>query len=154
MDKLNFKIVDAKPFRSAFISSVVMNVVLALGAFLIIRGIVPITPPFIISNSISQVAMYVVIIGSFLYINSIKSKTHDIAKITDFNEKMRRYERLSKQRYFAYLYSAFVSAILMLVSFRMVFFYFTLVDILLVIPFYPSLRLFRTELKDEEIVFS
>lgn len=152
MNDLNFYSIDGKRFHSIFFSIQIVNVFAIFATFLIINNGVRLFPALIIGKGFVGIALSVMVGLALIHTLYGKRKLRKIDEIEEFEKKVDEYENLYKYRMFWFLFSCLIACILGILSGRVIFFYFGIVDVIIAMPYYPTLLLFRKELKNEDIV--
>jgi hypothetical protein len=154
MNSLNFYSINPKGFRTVFYSVVTANIVIVTVSFVLIKIGFRLIPGLKLERNVIMIAMYAMVGLAAAHTLYGKKMLKQIYDIQEFESRINAYEKVYRFRLFWYLFSGIITCLIAVITGAMVFFYFGLVDIFLTLPYYPSLRLFRTELRNPEIVFS
>jgi hypothetical protein len=104
------------------------------------------------SKQITFPVLLIMFIGTFLHGRSLRKRINAIGDIPEFETKVQVYEKVYSSRLQWNLISCLILCLLFVLSGRYFFFYFSIFQVVIVIPLYPNLLLFRRELKNEEII--
>jgi hypothetical protein len=154
MSNLNFYTISVNRFRSVFFSIQIANIIFSIITFLIIRNGGLLFPGVIIGQNFVRITLYSMVLLAFVFTMYQKNKLSKIVGIEEFDSKVNEYLKFYKYRMFWYLFSCVAACILGVLSGRMIFFYFAIIDVVIALPYYPTSFMFRKELKNDEIVIS
>jgi len=154
MSELNFYSINAGPFRSTFYLIQSLNILFCIGTFLLIKSGSWILSTAFIGKSFTSITVLIMVLLATIFTGYNNKKLKNILNINEFDIKVSKYYSFYKIRLLWFLFSCIVAGLLGILSGRMLFFYFTIIDLLFAMPYYPTLFLFRKELKNGEIVLT
>ena len=144
--------IDTKPFKKIFTLIQLFSVAAILASFFLARTGWFFVPAFAFSRQITLPLLLIMFIATFLHGRALRKRIAAIGEIENFETKVEEYERYYRYRLQWNLIACLILCILFVLTGRYFFFYFSIFQVVLVIPFYPSQLLFRRELKNEEII--
>jgi uncharacterized integral membrane protein len=97
--------------------------------------------------------MAVLAILAFVHSASQKNKLRKLQEIEDFELKTEKYQKIYRFRLIWFLVSGFTCCFLYVFSLHNLFLYFALFDGLLLLGNYPNQKIFKKELRNNEIIF-
>lgn len=145
-------VVNAKPFRVKFYQTVSLILLSVAGGFLImtLRWVYPL--PAFSGKAISLPFFFLLIVASLMYSWHRKKKLEQIIAQDNFELQISSYKKLYQTTMGWHLFSALTSCLFALLTYRTNFLLYGLIDLIIMLQFYPGQRLFRRELRNEEIV--
>lgn len=96
--------------------------------------------------------LLVMFISAMWFTRKLRKRINAMHEIEDFEQKVQEYEKIYRARLQWNLLSCLILCLLFVLTGRFFFFYFSIFQVLFVIPLYPSAILFRRELKNEEVI--
>jgi hypothetical protein len=147
-------VVNARPFRVKFYQTVSLILLSVAGGFLVImlRWVYPL--PAFSGKSISLPFLLLLVVASLFYSWHRKEQLEQVIDQENFEVQISRYKKLYQTTMGWHLFSALASCLFALLSYRTNFLLYGLIDLVIMLQFYPGQRLFRRELRNEEIVVS
>jgi hypothetical protein len=75
-----------------------------------------------------------------------------LSSITDFDEKLGYYQKILRSRLWWHALACIISAFLLFLTARHIFFYFAVLDLLLMFITFPSKAFIKKELNEENLI--
>ncbi len=147
-DKLN---IDARTLRVYFFSVQIVNIVLSMATLLIIKTRPEIFLIETLDKKFTGITMSILLVAAFAFTTFQNRKLNKIQEIHEAEHRFSPYFKLYKSRMMWFLFSCIAVCLLGILTGRILFFYFAIVDVLMAIPYYPTAFLFRKELKNDTI---
>lgn len=96
--------------------------------------------------------MFVMLLLAVFHSQYQRKQLRRLNAIEDFELRVEAYEKFYRLRMLWFLLSCLVSCFLTIVTGQKLFLYFAVLDILLALPHYPKLSMFKRELNNDEIM--
>jgi len=123
-----------------------------IASYFIADGRLFFVPAIGFSRQITFPVLLIMFIVTLVQGQFIRKRINTIGSIEDFETRVVEYEKVYRHRLQWNLITCLILCVLFVLSGRYFFFYFSIFQIVLVMPFYPNTLLFRRELKNEEII--
>ena len=144
--------VNTKNFKRAFVLVAVGSIMAILASYFIGKSGLFLAPVIGFSRKITFPLLLVAFIAAVWYGRSIRKQLNAMWQIGEFELRVQEYERIYRARLQWNLIGCLILCILFILTARNFFFYFSIFQLLLILPFFPSAALFRRELKNDEII--
>ena len=144
--------VNTKNFKRAFVLVAIGSVMAILASYFMGRSGLFFAPVIGISRKITFPVLLVMFIAAMWYGRLLRKRIVAMGQIEDFDLKVQEYEKVYRARLQWNLISCLILCLLFILSGRNFFFYFSILQFLLILPFFPSATLFKKELKNDEII--
>ena len=149
---MNLYSIDSKKFKSIFYQIQISNIIALIVTFILLKQGVYLLAGFDPGKKLTIPILGLMVVLAFVFATNQRKQLSRIVSIEDFDTRVAEYEKFYKFRMLWYLVSCFVSCGLVLLTGRYVFLIYGVFDILVALPFYPSLLMFKKELQNEEII--
>lgn len=149
---MQFYSVNTRNFKRAFVLVAIGSVMAILASYFIGKSGLFFTPVIGFSRKITFPLLLLAFIAAAWYGRSIRKQLHAMWQLNDFELKVQEYEKIYRSRLQWNLVGCLILCILFILTGRNFFFYFSIFQFLLVLPFFPSAALFKRELKNDEII--
>ncbi|WP_290795807.1 hypothetical protein [Flavihumibacter sp. UBA7668] len=148
---MNLYPIQKNKYSAIFFQSLAVKAIFVLASYLLLNnGLV-----FINTVPVSRFTLHI-LIGmvalAWIHTGYQKKQLSKIKSIEDFDVRINEYEKFYKFRLIWFLFSCFISCSIALFTARHLFIGYAIVDILISLPFYPNLPLFKRELNNSEIL--
>lgn len=144
--------VNIKPFKRAFAVTQLLSVAAVIASFFLAGSGTFFVPAFAFGRQITLPVLLIMFVVSLLHGRSLRKRINALGEIADFETKVQEYEKVYRYRLQWNLITTLILCILFVLTGRYFFFYFAILQVVLYLPFYPNLLLFRRELRNEEII--
>ncbi len=144
--------IDVRKYKNIFLQTLIPKVIVVLATYLLVKNGFYLLAGFDPGKKLTLPILIILTILAATHSQYQKKKLAKLQEITDFDQRVEEYEKFYKFRLLWFLFSCLVSCALSLLTARYFFLYFAVFDILIALPFFPRLKLFKMELKNEEII--
>lgn len=145
-------VIDSKPFRARFFQAVSLILVSVVTGFgLMVFGWTN-KSNLLAGRSISLVFFGLIIAASIGYTRYRKKMLEKVLVQPEFDSQLLSYAPVYRFTMAWHLFSSLSSCLYAILSHRSNFLLFALIDLLVMLQFYPSQRLFRRELRNQEVI--
>ncbi len=144
--------IDKKNFRKAFFLVEIYGVLAIIISYFIARGGIYSVPLYSTGRQITMPILLLMVLISFIYMQRIRKRLGALDNVEDFEVKVQEYEKIYKARLQLLLLACVISCFLFILTARPFFFYYAILEVLIVLPYYPNAFLFKRELKNDEII--
>ena len=145
--------VELKPFKSKFFPISLITLLAVITTFALLTKGVYLLANFDPGKKLTWPIFGVMIILAGIHSQQQKKKLSKLWEIEDFTHRVSEYQKLYGFRLLWFLFSCLLSCGLAILTGRQLFAYFGAFDLVMVLFHYPSLMLFKRELKNDEIFF-
>jgi len=149
---MEFYSVDAKPFKRIYFQSIAYNVVGILAAFTLVRNGFFILPRTFTSEGIVWGLIGLFIVLNMQHTRRVKSKMAEMSILEDFESKVQAYEKIFRFRTMWFLFACLLSCMLFVITSRTTFLYWSIIDLIFLLPLYPGLTFLKKELGNDDII--
>lgn len=144
--------INIKKFKAIFLQMILVAIIfVGLSYFLLSNGFYFLSA-FDPGRTFTLPILAALTVLAMIYGQMQKKRLLQLQEVEDFELRSAKYQRFYAFRLIWYLGSCLAMCILCLFTGRILFLYFAMFDILMILPFFPTLRLFKRELKNEEII--
>lgn len=144
--------INIKKYKVSFFQTQVINVIAVIGSYLLVQNDLYILSGLVTGQNLTNPILIAMVLLAVVHSQYQKNRLKKLHAISDFDARVEEYETFYKIRMLWYLFSCIISCFLAVLTNRNVFLFFACFDILISLPFYPGLRLFKRELKNDEIM--
>ena len=145
--------IDVRRYRNIFWQTLIPKLVVAVASFFMVTNGIYLLEGFDPGKKLTLPVLILLVILATFHSQYQRKRLAKLQEITDFDQRVEEYEKFYQFRLLWYLFSCLVSCGLSLLTGRYLFLGFAALDILISLPLFPSLQLFKRELKNEEIIF-
>ena len=145
--------IDVKRYKAIFFQTLIANVLAIIGTYFLVRNGVYILSGFDPDKKLTTPVFIILFIISIVNSKKLKKKLEEISTIGDFEMRVSEYEKFYKTRTLWIIFFCFVSCLLCILTARYLNLYLAIYFVIVSIPYYPSLLVFKHELKNDEIIF-
>jgi hypothetical protein len=145
--------INVKRYKAIYHQALIGNILQVGVLFILLRG------GFRLIDNLQSVRaitipLFAVILGMVVFHTYyIRKKLAGLEAIADFDERVNEHLKIYKVRLLWHFLSCFLSCFLGVLTGNELFFYFSLIDTLSMLPLYPNLAIFKRELKNDDIIF-
>ena len=144
--------VNTKPFKRSFFIMQLLSAAAVTASYFLAESELLFVSIFAFSKKITYPILLVMFIVPLLHTRTLRKRIDALAAIEDFETRVQEYEKIYRYRLHWNLITCLTLCLLFVLSGRYFFFYFSILQVALYIPFYPNALLFKRELKNEEII--
>ena len=144
--------VNTKYFKRTFVLVAIGSVLAILASYFIGKSGLFFAPVIGISRKITFPLLLIMFILAMWYGRSLRKRLNAMWAIEDFDLKVQEYEKIYRARLQWNLIACLILCLLFILTARIFFFYFSILQFLLILPFFPNAALFKRELKNDEII--
>lgn len=144
--------IEIKPYKTVFQQAQIANIIAIIGSYFLVRNGMYILSDFDLGKKSTSSVFIIIVIMGIVHTQYQKKKLTRISNIADFNIRVAEYEKLYKYRMLGFLFLCFASCLLFILTTRNTFFYYAIISEIIALCLYPSLLLFKRELKNDEII--
>lgn len=144
--------VNTKNFKRAFVLVAIGSVMAILASFFIGKSGIFFAPVMGFSRKITFPVLLLMFIAAMWYGRVLRKRITAMGDIQDFELKVQEYQSIYRSRLQWNLISCLILCILFVLTGRNFFFYFSIFQFLLILPFFPNAALFKRELKNDDII--
>lgn len=142
--------VNIKRYKAIYFQTLIANILfIAAAYFLVKKGIHLVT-----GHMVSSPLLSMMVVAAVIYTVYANKKVDKLANIADFENRVKAHEQTYKRRMLWHLFACLIDCGLLLLTGRNLFLYFALFEIVMLLPLYPNLSLFKSQLKNDDIVFT
>ncbi|MEO8404949.1 MAG: hypothetical protein ABI480_10145 [Chitinophagaceae bacterium] len=145
--------IDIKKYKTIYFQILVTNLAAIVGSFLLVKNGLYILSIFDPAKKLTLPILFLLLILSGFHTRYQRKQLTRLAGIADFDTRVGEYEKFYRFRMLWFLLSCLVTCFLCVLTGRYTFLFYAGFDVLISLPFYPGLLLFKKELKNEEIIF-
>jgi hypothetical protein len=145
--------INVKRYKAFYHQALIGNILLVGGLFILQRGGFSLMQDIKSARLITMPMLGLMIIMVFVYTRYVRKQLNKLPAIADFDERVREHEKIYKIRLLWHFLSCLVSCFLGVLTGREIFFYFSLIDTVGMLPLFPNLAVFKAELKNDDIIF-
>jgi hypothetical protein len=146
--------IDLKSYRRRYNLAVVVEGFAIMGCYLAPRYFVSAAnPALVLSRTTVNILLIVLFILAFGHGRIQKKRLAYLRSLNDFEQKSALYEKLFAFRLDWFLITCLLSCIFYFLTWRNLFFYFAIFDMVLTVPCFPNKTLIRKEMDNDEIAF-
>lgn len=151
---MDLKIVNHKTFKKAYFNFFTICALVVSGSFILYKARINIFPFFISALSLQNILLYALVGAALIFAFFVLNNRSRLRKMQTFEAKIEHYEKFFTRRLWWHVISCLTSAIFLLLTWHILFFYFGLFDILSMLSAYPSKEILKRELDEEDIIFN
>lgn len=151
---MDLKIINHKTYKKAYFNFFTICVLVVSGSFILYKARINVFPVFISALSFQNILLYSLIGAALIFAFFVLNNRSRLRKMQTFDEKMEHYEKFFTRRLWWHVISCLTSAIFLLLTWHILFFYFGLFDILSMLSAYPSKEILKRELDEDDILFN
>lgn len=144
--------INTKNFKRTFILVQVASALAIIASYFTVKSGVFVVPAIGISRTITLPLLLLMFILAMWSGRKLRKRIAAMSLIEDFELKVQEYEKVYRSRLQWNLISCLILCFLFVLTTRNFFFYFSILQALLILPFYPSATLFKRELRNNEII--
>lgn len=144
--------VNTKNFKRTFVLVAIGSVMAILASYFIGKSGLFFAPVIGISRKITFPLLLIMFILAMWYGRSMRKRLNAMWQMEDFELKVQEYEKIYRARLQWNLVGCLILCFLFILTARNFFFYFSIFQFLLILPFFPNATLFKRELKNDEII--
>jgi hypothetical protein len=143
---------NIKNFKNIFFQAIIIDLVAIITSYFVVSNGFSIIPLSRFSRTFTLPVLLVLIILGVFHTQRQKKQLDQLGNIADFDEKVAGYEKIYKGRLHWFLFSCLVCCLVHVLTARMSFLYYAIIDMALSLPYYPNKILFQKDLKSDEII--
>jgi hypothetical protein len=144
--------VNAKPFKRTFILYELYGVLAIIVSYFLGRSGLFFVPALSWGRQVALPTLLLMFIASTWFTRKLRKRLEAMRLVEDFELKMQEYEKVYRLRLQWSLLSCLILCVLFVMTERYFFLYFSIFQVLFVLPLYPNTTLFRRELKNDEVI--
>jgi len=150
---MEFLSLNLRAFKKVFFQCLAINLLIVSASYTSMILGLPYLLPVHLTRNFTSFFLVIMIIPAVTYTWRLKKDLAALDGITDFEEKVARYEKIYRNRLYWFLFSCILSCVLYVLSNRSIFLFYAVFDMAITFPYYPSKAVFQRELKNDEINF-
>ena len=144
--------IEVKEFKNIFFTSLAVMILFIIGSYLWVNSGFVALSFFDPLRGFSSTILIGMMVLTIIYSSYRRKRLNAINAIDDFSVKVKEYVKVYRLHNAWYVLSCFISCFLFVLTSRNFFFYFACIQMLIMLPVYPSRALFKRELKEEDVV--
>lgn len=144
--------IDARKYKAIFFQTLASKALFIIGTFVLLKAGIYILDGFDPGKKLTMPILIAMIVLSIVHQQYQARRLVKLQAISEFDLREQEYEKFYKFRLVWYFFSCLISCVLAVLTGRFLFLYFAIFDLVISLPFYPSLFLFKKELKNEEVL--
>jgi len=149
---MELKSMDIAPYKKTYTTVLLICILCVAASFFIVRLGYAILANIPETNTVKNVIMFSMIgVGAIFSFYQQKQK-QKLPSITDFDEKLGYYQKILRSRLWWHALACIISAFLLFLTARHIFFYFAVLDLLLMFITFPSKAFIKKELNEENLI--
>jgi hypothetical protein len=145
--------INVKRYKAIYHQALIGNILQVGALFILLRGgfrlIDDLKSIKVITIPLFGVILAMVVFHTYY----VRNRLNKLGDIPDFDERVNEHMKIYKVRLLWHFLSCLLSCFLGVLTGRELFFYFSLIDTLGMLPLYPNLAIFKRELKNDDIIF-
>ena len=145
--------IEIKKYKIVFFQTLIINLASIAGSYLLVNNGVYYLLQYEGGKKLTLPILSVMVILAALHSRYQKKELIRLSTIDDFDKKIDEYERFYKFRMIWFFFSCLISCILSVFSNQYLFLCYAGFDVLISLQFYPTLKRFKRDLQNEEIIF-
>ena len=150
---MEFSSLDPRNFKKIFFQFFLINLISVIASYIVVKEGLFVAPLYSLGKQMIRPSMYTIAVLAIFYTQWQKKQVARLATFENFEERVVEYEKVYKYRLYWYLFACLVACVLFLLTAINVFFIFGILDVLMLLPYYPNKLLFKKDLKNNELVF-
>ncbi len=152
--QMELKIVRHKTFKRIFINFLVICLIVNITSFILFKARINVFPFIWVALGVRNVLLYALVGVALIFAFYIISNKQKLRRLQTFDEKIRHFEKYYTRRLWWHVISCLTSAIFLQLTWHIIFFYFSLFDLLSLLSAYPSREILKKELDEEDLIFN
>jgi len=144
--------IEIKKYRDIFFQTLVPKLVAVIATAILVNKGVYLLYGFDPGKKLTLPILLVMAVLAGFHSHYQKKKLAAVQLIDNFGERVEAHQKFYKFRLLWFLFSCLIGCMISLLTGRNLFLYFAIFDIVVALPFYPSLLLFKRELNNEQIM--
>lgn len=108
----------------------------------------------ILALSLKNILLYSLVGTALIFAFYVVNNRKKLRNMGSFEEKIKHYEKFYTRRLWWHVISCFTSAVFLLLTWHIIFFYFGLFDMLSMLSAYPAKEVLKKELDEDELIFN
>lgn len=144
--------VNTKPFKRAFLTIQLLSAAAVIASYFLGTSGLFFVPAIGFSRQITFPILMIMFLVTLWHSRNLRKRVEALGSIEDFETRVQQYEKVYRYRLQWNLVTCLILCLLFALSARYFFFYFSIFQVVLYLPFYPNTILFRRELRNEEII--
>ena len=144
--------IEVREFKNIFFASLTMMIVFIVASWLWVFSDFVRLQPFDLLRRFSSPILIGMMVLAIFYSSHRRKKLKEINTLDDFPSRVKAYQKVYRLHNGWFVLSCFISCVLFVATVRNFFFYFALLELLITLTAYPSVALFRRDLKNKEFV--
>jgi hypothetical protein len=149
---MDFFTIPVKKYKQLFWITVGINIAAITISYILLHKGTYLLRGFDPGSKLTFPFLGLVVALAFLHANYQRKQLQRLLTIEDFESRVEAYERFYILRMWWFVFSCGSSCLLTLFTARQLFIYYGAFDILMSLMFYPTLKRFRRELQNDEIL--
>ncbi|HEU5164855.1 MAG TPA: hypothetical protein VFU29_04915 [Chitinophagaceae bacterium] len=149
---MELKAMDIAPYKKAYTGVLFICILSVAASFFIVRQGYAILANIPETKTVKDVIMYSMIGAALIFSFYQQKQKQKLLSFTDFDEKRAFYQKIFRSRLWWYALSCIVSALLLFLTARKIFFYFACFDLLVMLLTFPNKTFIKKELNEEELI--
>lgn len=150
---MDLKVINLKTLRRTHLSFLSLCVLILAASFLLFRMGFQAFPGSSWVIDLKNIFLYGMIGVAFAFSMFEASQRSKIRSLPTLEEKIKAYERFYRNRLWWHVMACATSGFLLLLTFRMLFFYICVFDLLMILLAWPAQFRIKREIGEEEIIF-
>lgn len=144
--------IPVKKYRVIFWQTQIINVIVIIASYLLIKNNVYILRGFDPGQKLTFPIMGIVVILAVIHSQYQRKQLQQLIAIEDFEGRVEAYEKFYNLRMWWFVFSCASSCFLTVLTSRQLFLFYAMFDILISLQFFPTLKRFKRELQNDDIL--
>jgi hypothetical protein len=149
---MELKAMDIAPYKKAYTGVLFICILSVAASFFIVKRGYAILANIPETKTVKDVVMYSMIGAAALFSYYQQKQRQKLVSITDFDQKLVYYQKIFRSRLWWHTLSCTISAFLLFLTARKIFFYFAAFDLLLMLLTFPNKTFIKKELNEEDLI--
>jgi hypothetical protein len=145
--------INVKRYKAIYHQALIGNILQVGALFILLRGGLRLIDDLKAIKVITIPLFAVMIAMAFFHTYYVRNKLSKLEAIADFDERVNEHLKIYKIRLMWHFFSCLLSCFLGVLTGKDLFFYFSLIDTVSMLPLYPNLAIFKRELNNDDIIF-
>ena len=149
---MELKAVQIAPYRKTYSWAVLVCFLAMAGSFFLVKQGYALFSVEAVITTTRYIFLVITLGAAFLYSPYQKRQKQKLAVLSDLDEKLAVYQTIFRSRMWFFTAWCLVCALSYYLTGRNMYFYFGLIDLLLMITTFPSKLILRKELNEEDLI--